>query len=346
MFKPIFVITLVLLAASSVFASEQETAPQAAKEKQIRLAALYLDWVLSDVQSSTKALAKELEYAHASTPTPNQQQQRLWLSNAQHGRHTVLFHNWAATSRAPGYQSPAAAFLSYGDDQPDVEKMRTLAMFQQLVPALRSAYSTFDFSWTYITTANDMMALYPFLSLEEAVNNYPPTKQVFYTAANFQDKQAGWTKPYLDLAGDGMMVTVSHPASRKGRAIGVASHDITLAQLSQQVLSNLATKPNQIAYIVDKDGLVIGVSDQAMSNEMKTINETAGAAALHYRTNTQKAEWKTTQTTPWVNNVTEKLLSRFAATNTKVASVTLGNYNAIAARTATPEWVLVLVDKK
>jgi hypothetical protein len=48
-------------------------------------------------------------------------------------------------------------------------------LFEQLAPTFRSAYESFPFSWVYLTTVDEAMIIYPYLPIEQAVNNSPPT---------------------------------------------------------------------------------------------------------------------------------------------------------------------------
>ena len=89
--------------------------------------------------------------------------------------------------------------------------LRQLNLFEQLVPTFRSAYESFPFSWVYLTTADEAMMIYPYLPLGQAVNNGIPTENGYYKAANFDARAVGWTPPYLDLVGAGMMITASYP---------------------------------------------------------------------------------------------------------------------------------------
>ncbi|MEZ5581771.1 MAG: hypothetical protein R3F37_02405 [Candidatus Competibacteraceae bacterium] len=130
-----------------------------------------------------------------------------------------------------------------------------------MTPLFRAAYRTFDFSWSYFTTVDNAMLIYPFLPISEAVNNQSPTEQVYYTSADFKQRRAGWTLPYLDLVGAGMMITVSYPTYDGDTLLGVVSHDITLKQLSDSVLNHLILEDGATAYIVSDSGLVVGVSD-------------------------------------------------------------------------------------
>jgi hypothetical protein len=64
--------------------------------------------------------------------------------------------------------------------------------------------------------------IYPYLPMDQAVKNDPPTEQVFYRAADFKRRAVGWTLPYLDLVGAGLMITASYPIYAEDKLLGVA----------------------------------------------------------------------------------------------------------------------------
>ena len=72
-----------------------------------------------------------------------------------------------------------------------------------------------------------------------------------------------WGDPYLDPAVQQLMVTYSAPIHRGGRAIGVATVDITLDQLSQQ-LQLLQPALGTVAYLTNGDGRIVAASGTAV----------------------------------------------------------------------------------
>ena len=89
--------------------------------------------------------------------------------------------------------------------------LRQLDLFNRLVPTFRTVYESFPFSWVYMTTVDNAMMIYPYLPIDQAVNNGMPTETPYYRAADFESRAVGWTPPYLDLVGAGMMITASYP---------------------------------------------------------------------------------------------------------------------------------------
>jgi hypothetical protein len=317
-----------------------EQTPRAAL---IRMAAGDLDRLLGDIQASTCAVAHAYErlYQASTTAQPSaiRESGKDWIQRD----HTIQFNTWGGTTSQPVYQSLQPAYYVYGNSAPGKKRFRQLDLLKQLAPALRVSHDTFDLSWTYLTTADGMMLLYPFLTIDEAVNNDPPTRQVFYTAADFAGRQAGWTRPYLDLAGAGLMVTVSCPAFDGTNGIGVASNDMTLDQLSNRVLDRLASASGEIAYIVDASGLVVGVSDPALRKELVDVNQDAGQAILYYGSVPAGKEGVAAGT-HWIDSLTDRLLSEAKAKPVgSVIHVETESRSAWAMTLQHAGWIVVLV---
>ncbi len=309
----------------------------------IMLAADDIDRVLGDVQASTEAVAHEYELLYQSAKGMNPANTERWTKRLTRQAHTTQFNTWDGAAHEPSYQQPVPAYYAYGDTGSQKKQLREIAIFNRLAPVLRAAYNTFEFSWTYLTTADDMMLLYPFLTLDQAVNNYPPTRQVFYTRADFTHRQCGWTHPYLDLAGAGMMVTVSCPALSAGTPIGVTSHDITLAQLSAEVLKSLARDAKDTAYMVDTDGLVVAVSDSELRKEAEKVNRAAGKAIMHYRISSASTSIKTSSKAAWINKLTERLVNAAARPGAPTTLHIEGEaHSAWATRIHHTGWIVVL----
>ncbi|WP_459873124.1 PDC sensor domain-containing protein [Endothiovibrio diazotrophicus] len=326
----------ILLINVGAFANAQ-TQPTEYGPALVRLAADDIEQVFSDIRASTEAVAHEYERLYRSStsdepPAPAAGRQL---------RHTFQLNTWGDVPE-PAFQAPQAAYFAYGEGEPTTAQRLQLQNFKTLTPVVRAAYHTFDYSWAYLTSADGAMMIYPFLTLEEAVNNYPPTDQIFYTAADFSGRKAGWTAPYLDLAGAGMMVTVSSPAFNGEQPIGVASHDITLDQLSGRVLQRLAAGSGGIAYLTDADGLLIGVSDPALREELERVNQQAGRAVLHYRTRVEDGTGQVSTRAPWLNRLSERLIGQAGMANGDVLQVRDGEHSASAMRLADTGWWVVI----
>jgi len=314
----------------------------------IRLAAAHIDRVFGDVAASTRALADEYVALSDSVPPTTQVERSAWMKDYQAQSQTVGFQTWPRDLHSPPtFQAPYPAFYDYTGTAFTDDTFRQLEIFKRLTPLFRAAYRSFDFSWVYVTTAEDRMMIYPYLPLAEAVNNELPSKQVYYTSADFKNRDAGWTLPYLDLVGAGMMITVSDPIYKGDTLLGVVSRDITLKQLSGEVMNHLVAEKDAVAFIVDRSGLVIGVSDPGLSLELDRVNSRAAAAVLHYRTEKGLKQSGTNSamasTTAWINQLTEELISREAKTpEASIIRFVRDGREVLAAKTAQTGWYLVV----
>lgn len=309
-------------------------------EQSVRLAAGWIDATLAAVAASAEAVGQELA---AALPPGGETDVETWRDRAIQQGTTTGYRTWATVAAEPAFQAPVAGLYSYGGELTP-ERASDLAALTDLVPLLRSAYRGFDFSWVYVTTADDLMLIYPYVPISEAVHNDPPTAQVYYTAADTDARAVGWTAPYLDLVGAGMMVTASYPVFAGDRQVGVASRDITLDELSRTILGALAAAGSARAVIVDRQGLGIAASDTALAEELKAVNAAAGAAVLHYRTEAGLAETDTedakTSAEAWLNDAVERVIA--TPPGAGVSSFLLDGRTVQAAEIPETGWFLIL----
>ncbi len=243
-----------------------------------------LELTLEHVSESIKALAEEYARIYEATPPMDEAEKDLWMKQALEKGKTVSFRPFLSGPE-PAYQAPVPAYLFYNGRNITSNVTRELKTFVSLVPLFKVAYQTFHYSWVYMTTVDEAFLIYPYLPLDEAVNNMLPTKQDFYKVADFVGRSFGWERPYLDLAGAGMMVTVSYPVYSREKLLGVISRDITLTQLSRRLLKPIAGRSGDlISIIMDKEGLAIAVNRATATEEIDSVNTRAGSAILYYRT--------------------------------------------------------------
>ena len=243
-----------------------------------------LELTLEHVAESIKALAEEYARIYEATPPMDEAEKNHWMKHACEKGKTLSFHPFSEGGE-PAFQAPVPAYLFYNGRDITSNITRELKTFVFLAPLFKAAYQTFHYSWVYMTTVDEAFFIYPYLSLDEAVNNLPPTKQDFYKAADVKGRNFGWQRPYLDLAGAGMMVTVSYPVYNREKLLGVVSRDITLTQLSRRLLKPIAGRSGHlISLIMDKDGLAIAANRPAATEEIDSVNTGAGNAVLYYRT--------------------------------------------------------------
>ncbi len=246
------------------------------------LIAQYIERNLATMSNSIKALGEAYVRTYERTPVMPGQEQDKWLARLSIDNQTIIFRP-TATGPKPAFQAPQASYIYYHGKKLTKEAWRELNTFTQVAPMFRLAYETFNDSWVYLTTKEEAFFIYPYLPLSEAVNNYPPTEQIYYKAANFKNRTFGWTPPYLDLVGAGMMVTVSYPLFKQDKLLGVISRDITLTQLATQALETvIASESSIICLIMDNNGIAIASSQDKGMKEINTVNNKAKTTALYY----------------------------------------------------------------
>jgi hypothetical protein len=240
-----------------------------------------LDDTCAKAAASLGVLAKEYAEAYAATAQPGAAlMDNLSRQARRQGPVVGLMTYPEANKREPAFQAALPALYYYAGPELAPAAWRELVALTRVFGTLARLYAELDLSWVYLTTAGECFAIYPYLPLSDAVNNTPPTKQVFYTAAGFAGCGAGWTDPYLDLAGAGMMVTAAYPVFAGDTLLGVASRDITLKQIA--VGLEAAAARDAGAVIVDAGGRVVAASGK-FAEEIETSAGENGRAALHYR---------------------------------------------------------------
>jgi hypothetical protein len=268
-----------------------------------------------------------------------------WLALRTTKDNTTGLRTWPSHLESPpAFQAPYPGFYSYSGATLSEPVLRELELFQQLVATFRSASESLPFSWVYVTTADNAMMIYPHVPIEEAVNDGTPTDTPYYKAADFETRAVGWTAPYLDLVGAGMMVTASYPIYQGDRLLGVMSRDITLKQLALSVPSQL-TGDGSSAVIVDSNGLAIDASDPTLVAEIDLVNSKAGAAVLFYRTEQGMKEVDTKGAVAskgaGINSLVEQVLAKTRDGGT--TQLKLDRQRVLSARIDRTGWLLILI---
>lgn len=309
-----------------------------------------LELILEHVSKSIKALAEEYARIYEATPPMDEAEKSFWMKSAFENGKTVSFRPFS-NGPEPVFQAPVPTYLFYNGRHITPHVTRELKAFVAMVPLFKTAYQTFGYSWVYMTTADEAFFIYPYLPLKEAVNNLPPTKQDFYTVANFAGRSFGWQRPYLDLAGAGMMVTVSYPVYSRDTLLGVISRDITLTQLSRRLLKPIAGRTgNLVSIIMDREGLAIAANRAAATEEIDRVNTRAGSAILYYRTSRVPGNKKAVfSSNNLFNEAGENVLTcveKDPHAGIWHLQVKVGQtmYKAAAARISATGWLLITMD--
>jgi hypothetical protein len=312
----------------------------------MRLAADRIDVVLQGVAASTRAVGEELALRPGEETRVTEKQREHWEARSRVLGTTTEYRTWSGPEPPP-FQAPFAGLYGYGDGELKADGVAQLEALERLVPVVRSAYLSYPFSWVYVSTAEERMLIYPYLPLGEAVNNLNPSHQIYYKAADFAHRKVGWTPPYLDLVGAGMMITASYPVYSGDRLLGVASRDITLKQLARSAMSHLTRGNGASALLVDAQGLVIDASDPGLVAELQEVNTKARAAVLYYRTGAglkARGAKAVASATGWVNEVTERVIAEATRKDeSDVMTIDAAGHEVLAARVATTGWLLILV---
>lgn len=338
------------LVATLLFAFVGLPSPCIAKTKGpmealVLLAADRINGVFVDVSTSIQAVGKEYQrLAETTQPELSKKEKEAWAARGITKGPVTVFCTWEAKVKAPSFEAPFAGIYNLSNQPLSDERVIQLQHFEQLIPVFRSAYEGFHFSWVYLTTTDNMMLIYPFMTPKDAANTVPPTEKIFYTCADFAGRKVGWSQPYLDLAGAGMMVTASYPIYSNNKLLGVASRDITLEQLANSVLNHLTHGGVQNAFIVSSEGRAIDASDPKMKKEITKVNSKKGAAKLYYRTKNELPENGINSEYKWVNDLTDEVISRTNLTNGNgFDQFNVANRQVLTAEIQSTGWTIVLV---
>ena len=167
----------------------------------VRTAADRIDSKLGAVAESTRALGDTFGRLAGTQRDETPQDSERWLALRTTKGNTTGLRTWPEKLQSPpAFQAPYPGFYSFNGSELSDPMLRELDLFQRLVPTFRTAYESFPFSWVYVTTADNLMMIYPYVPIEEAANDDKPTETLYYKAADFEKRAVGWTVPYLNLA--------------------------------------------------------------------------------------------------------------------------------------------------
>lgn len=307
-----------------------------------------LDDALAAVQRSAQALGATYLELSRTTPPPRPETRARWLQNHTVKEGTVAFRDPAATCGPnPRAQADCPSLLYYDGENFTDETFRQLDLMSRLAPAMAAAHGALPYSWVYLTTPNQNFCIYPYLPLDDALSNYKPTEKLFYTIADFKNKACGWESPYLDLAGAGMMVTVSCPVYDGDTLLGVASRDVTLAQLSKRVMTDLAAIPGARAALMNRRGKAIAASDPRVADFIVRTNTKARDAVVYFRADRGLAalgqEKGVDSPDDTLNAACETVIEQAETSKVRPIVFTQGEDQVLAGRLDTTGWYLVLL---
>jgi signal transduction histidine kinase/DNA-binding response OmpR family regulator len=139
------------------------------------------------------------------------------------------------------------------------------AILDTLFPSLLGAYP--DGVAIYYVSARDFTRYYPVIGLAEILPpNFNSTTGPWFALAQPSanpSRKGIWTPPYLDVAGNGLMVTASTPIYAGDEFQGIIGVDVTLNNLIEH-LNSLKPTPNSYALLVDQTGNLVAGSPAAL----------------------------------------------------------------------------------
>ena len=131
----------------------------------------------------------------------------------------------------------------------------------------------------FFSNKNHSSSLYPRTPLKETISNFKNieafTSQAYEVYNEFAPPEINpqakhfWTEPYLDRAGNGMMVTCAIPTNDNGQYNGVIGADITLNFLNSFVKKSSILNGN--SFLISQKGYVITASNISYKNEDELI---------------------------------------------------------------------------
>ena len=345
------VLFLTLAAASLILPAplRAEAAPSPLAAALIATAAGRLDDALATLEHSAGGLgAAYRELARTAPPVSPEERSRALQSYAIKDGAVAFRDLQGPCGPEPAAKAPCQSLFFYDGENFTDETFREMAALSRLAPAMAAASDALPgSSWVYLTTPGQSFAIYPHLPLAEAVNNAKPTDKDFYTAADFAGKACGWQSPYLDLAGDGMMVTVSCPVYDGETLLAVASRDVTISQLSRRVLADLAAIPGARAILINRRGKAIAASDPGLDAFLNAENAKAGDAVVYFRADRGLAalglEKGLASPDATLNQAGEEVVARHETDRENPIVFTQGRDAVLATRLAATGWYLVLL---
>ena len=110
-----------------------------------------------------------------------------------------------------------------------------------------------DASAIYFSLPNKQTIIRPQASFED---NFDPTAREWYKDAVANPEVVQWSKPYIDEASGGFVLTASKAVQKNGQLVGVVALDIQLEALSNKIVASDVGYGGYIT-LLDTDGIVL-----------------------------------------------------------------------------------------
>ncbi|WP_176330079.1 diguanylate cyclase [Oceanospirillum sanctuarii] len=250
-------------------------------EAMTRSVAQQVDKELNKVALSTKIISDA--YMQAYNNLPEQFDDQLWRKR-MHQTETSwgFFHDGQNRAETPFQSETLTSFVDRNTTF-DQDVARQIAAADAVKYLIQGVYNNYRYSWVYISTEDDLVHIYPSVSLEYSSASTKPTSKHWYLAADFENRSYGWEEPYSDLGGQGQMVTVSYPFyDQNDQLKGVTSHDIKVQQLLDSFLKDIELYDNATIIVTSQYGKAISTNQQRYNDEIENRNKDSYKGVLYY----------------------------------------------------------------
>lgn len=205
---------------------------------------------MNNIANETEDLAKwTTEYIETTTDSAL----RPYYSKSRTG---VLYRN-----KILSYGKNTSAIFFPANVPLTEEQIRIINATERLESFFSTMFNRVNYyQWSYIATSDGLLRIYPYSDIDMFEPNHQQNSDPFYVVANKEnnpDRQAVWTKPYVDYMGTGWMVSCSSPLYQKDRFWGVACTDVRLDILKSNFLEDFRLSDSGFACLLDNEGNII-----------------------------------------------------------------------------------------
>jgi signal transduction histidine kinase len=129
----------------------------------------------------------------------------------------------------------------------------TINLFSRMITFFKSAVIQHDLiRWIYIGTPQGVHFCYPGHGYNDSYDN---RLRLWYKNAN-ETKTFGWSNPYVDAGGLGLMITASKPVYVNGKLIGVVATDVIVETINEKII-DLEVGKTGYSFLIDENADVI-----------------------------------------------------------------------------------------
>jgi two-component system NtrC family sensor kinase len=131
--------------------------------------------------------------------------------------------------------------------------------------------SNTSIEYVYMVSNNGFIRVYPYLPNVIFNPDHDQRKDPFYTLVEQENKdkfEGVWTKPYYDYAGNGWVITRSHPVYVDGIFKGIVCIDVSLNEI-KKTLADFSLGDSGFAFIIDSEGNIIYHPEYMRTNSVQ-----------------------------------------------------------------------------